>query len=415
MNPFEYNLADFAMGHESDPLRPPADFTAWKVASARYQRLYERTAACAPAVRTTLSVEGHRYDVVNLASLDYLGLSRHPDVVAAQQDALREWGTGACGVPMLSGMTEVHRALEREVADLVGRESAMLFTSGFSGAIGLMSAVLRRRDVAVTDEHAHISMMDGARMTGARLVTFTHDDPAALDAALQKTEGCRRLVVVDGLYSMDGDTADLPALLHVTEQHGVGLVVDEAHSIFALGSQGGGVTEMTGSGNRVRLLFGTFSKALGAVGAFVAGDRALLDYIRMYAHPYVFSAALPPAIAAGTLAAVRIAREASAQRTRLAENATYFRRALAGMGVDTGRSTTHVVPIVLGANRAHLYEACHTLMERGLYLPPVDFPAVPEDRLRFRASISAGHTREDLDRALELIEDVVIRPLRRTL
>jgi 7-keto-8-aminopelargonate synthetase-like enzyme len=253
--------------------------------------------------------------------------------------------------------------------------------------------------------------MDGIRTSGAQLATFPHGDLDALDALLTRHRGARRLVVVDGLYSMDGDVPDLPKILDICDAHGVGLVVDEAHSIFALGHRGGGATEAQGEQKRVRLLFGTFSKGLSMLGGFASGAESLLQYARMYAHPFGFSAALPPAYVAGMIEAVQIATREHARRERLAENASYFRNAVQQMGLNTGASTTHVIPLIIG-DRTFMYEAGVQMFEAGLYLVPIDYPAVPEDGVRFRVSVSAAHTRETLDAALNIIEDLLARPLR---
>lgn len=288
------NLADFWQGHDDDPLKPPGDFVAWRAATAREQSIFQRPLYSASGPRTVLPVGDGQRTVVNLASLDYLSLNGDPRLVQAAQQALATWGTGACGVPLLSGTTRLHRELEASMSDALGREATMLFPSGFSGGFGLMSALLRRGDVAICDEKAHMCWLDGVRSSGAQLVLYRHEDTAALDEALAKHAGARRLVVVDGLYSMDGDTANLPALLDVCDAHGVGLVVDEAHSIFAPGETGGGVTEVHGAQARVRLLFGTFSKSIASLGGFASGQKDLVDYARLYAHPFGFSAALPP-------------------------------------------------------------------------------------------------------------------------
>lgn len=406
------NLADFWQGHDDDPLAAPPEFVAWRAATEREQSIFQRPLGSASGPRTVLPVGGGEKRVVNLASLDYLGLNGDPRLVRAAQEALATWGTGACGVPLLSGTTRLHKELEASMSETLGRPSTMLFPSGFSGGVGLMSALLRRGDVAICDEKAHMCWLDGVRSSGAQLVLYPHEDPKALDAALSKHAGTRRLVVVDGLYSMDGDTANLPALLDVCDAHGVGLIVDEAHSIFALGENGGGVTEMHGAEKRVRLLFGTFSKSIASLGGFASGDRDLVDYARLYAHPFGFSAALPPAVVATNREAVRIARAEPERRRRLAENASYFRAALQGLGLDTLQSTTHVVPILVNGERGLLYDAALEMLERGLFVIPIDYPAVPEESVRFRASVSAAHTREDLDTALAIIEDCVARPLR---
>lgn len=411
VDPRTLNLADFFAGHDDDPLKPPPEFTEWRRATAREQALFQRPLAASAGPMTRVQVDGRSREVLNFASLDYLGLNRDPRIAAAVQDALDEWGVGACGVPLLTGTTSVHRALERAVSDLLDRTGTTLFPSGFSGGVGVMSALLHKGDVAIADVKAHMCWMDGIRTSGAQLATFPHGDLKALEALLEKHEGVRRVVIVDGLYSMDGDVPDLPALLDLCNAYRVGVIVDEAHSIFALGARGGGVTEMQGEERRVRLLFGTFSKGLSMLGGFASGDSELIDYVRLYAHPFGFSAALPPAYVAGMLAAVQIAVAENERRQRLAENAEYFRHALQGLGLNTGGSSTHVIPLILG-DRRFLYESGLAMFERGLYMVPIDYPAVPEDAVRFRISISAAHTRAHLDQALNLIEDVVARPLR---
>ena len=406
------HLGHFWGGHPTDPLSPPTDFAPWRRATQREQSLNQRPLAEASGARTRMRVDGKLVEVVNLASLDYLGLNRHPSVVRAAKDALEVWGTGACGVPLLSGTTEVQKKLEADVCSLLGRRSAMIFTSGFSGGVGVMSALLRHGDVVVADEKAHMCWLDGIRTAGAKRVLYKHEDPVALDQALTLHKKARRVVVVDGLYSMDGDVANLPKILDVCEAHGVGLIVDEAHSVFALGESGGGVTEVQGVQSRVRLFFGTFSKSIASLGGFAAGADDLIDYTKLYAHPYGFSAALPPAVAAASVEAMRIAREEPERRKVLAANAEHFRSNLKSLGIDTGQSTTHVVPIIIGAERALLYDAALEMLARGLYLIPIDYPAVPEDGARYRASISAAHTRADLDAALGIIEDCLAKPLR---
>lgn len=411
VDPRTLNLADFYAGHDTDPLAASPDFVEWAQATAREQGLFQRPLAAAAGPRTRLAVDGGEREFINLASLDYLGLNRHPAIAAAIADSLAHWGVGACGVPLLTGMSTVQRALESEVSQMLDRDGTMLFPSGFSGGVGLMLALLRAGDVAIADAKAHMCWMDGIRTSGAQLTMFPHGDLSALAALLDKHRDRRRIVVVDGLYSMDGDVPDLPAILNVCDAHGVGLVVDEAHSIFTLGRYGGGATEQMGVERRVRLLFGTFSKGLAMLGGFVSGKADLLAYARLYAHPFGFSAALPPAYAAGVLAATRIARAAIDLRERLAENARYFRESARQLGLDTGASTTHVVPIIV-KDRRFLYESGLRLQERGVYVVPIDYPAVPEDAVRFRVAISAAHSRADLDEALNIIEDVVARPLR---
>ncbi|HSQ64060.1 MAG TPA: aminotransferase class I/II-fold pyridoxal phosphate-dependent enzyme [Polyangiaceae bacterium] len=407
-----FSLADFFGPETEDPLEPPSDYAEWRNASTWATGLYERRMLAAPTPRTEIDAGGSRHSVVNLASYNYLGLATHPETVAAAKAALDHYGTGACGSPVLSGKTDLHGALESALVDFTGREAALLFNSGFGGALGTLQGLLRKGDVAVIDDKSHMCLIDGTKLAGAQVLPFAHNDPESLDEALTRTKGKRRLVVVEGVYSMDGDVADLPALLEVTERHGVGVMIDEAHSILAMGKTGGGVTEHFGAESRIALKYATFSKAFASCGSFVAGRSRTLEYLRYYANPYGFSCALPPPVVASVLKALEIARRDDSLRSRLAENATYFRTQLHALGIDTGTSTTHVVPIILGPHRELLYMLSYAMLARGLFVAPVDYPSVPEDQVRFRASITAAHTRADLDEALNIIEGTVVKALR---
>jgi len=411
-DPSKLSLGDFYMGHDTDPLCAMPAFTQWRDAAPEYHALVERRLTSMVGARTQLSYGGKSNKVLNIASLDYLGLASHPEVIAAQQEALSTWGNGSAGVPLLSGMTTLHEELQDELNAMTGKQGTLLFTSGFAAAIGMCIALLHRGDVAILDEKAHMSWMDGVRLSGAKLVTFAHNDPASLDEALNRYSGTRRCVIIDGLYSMDGDFAPLKALIDVADAHGVGLVVDEAHSVFADGPGGAGTTERQGEQQRVRVFMGTFSKALSVVGGFISADKALIDYLRYYSHPYVFSGALPPSTVAGILTAVRIVRKDTARRERLKDNADYLRQSLQSMGLNTGRSESWIIPIIFGNRRDILFESVRQLMARGVYAAPVDYPAVPEDQVRIRVAVSAGHSRADLDEALGHINDLVVAPLR---
>jgi glycine C-acetyltransferase len=412
MRAAEFSLADFFGPETDDPLVPPADYAEWREASTWATGLYERKLLASPSARTEVDAGGSAHRVVNLASYNYLGLATHPETIAAAKDALDVYGTGACGSPVLSGKTDLHDALERELRDFSGREASLLFNSGFGGALGTLEGLLRKGDVAVLDEKSHMCLIDGAKLAGAQVVLFRHNDPGALDEALSRARGKRRLVIVEGIYSMDGDVADLPALLEVAEGHRVGVLIDEAHSILTMGKTGGGVTEHFDAEERVALKYATFSKAFASCGSFVAGQSRVLEYLRYYANPYGFSCALPPPVVASVLKALEISRRDDRLRKRLADNAAYFRAQLASLGISTGDSTTHVVPIILGPHRELLYMLSYAMLARGLFVAPVDYPSVPADQVRFRASITAAHTRADLDEALDVIERTVVKALR---
>jgi glycine C-acetyltransferase len=304
-------------------------------------------------------------------------------------------------------MTNLHRELERRVATFLGREDAMLFNSGFGGALGTISGLLRKTDVAILDNRSHLSLRDGALLARCRAEKFEHNDAGSLEAALQRHRGRRQLVIVEGIYSMDGDFGNLTELLAVAESHGASVFIDEAHSMLACGEHGRGAAEKFGVEERVPLVYGTFSKAFGALGGFVAGSRETLQYLRFYAHPYVYSCALPPVVIAAILKALELGTSQPELRTQLWDNADYFHARLRTLGLDTGESTTYVMPIVIG-DRERMYRLGHELRRRGLWVAPVDYPAVPQHRICFRACVTAKHTRADLDEALNILADTLV-------
>src|SRR5712692_10196617 len=402
------SLSSFLAGEGNDPFQAPPTFTAWVKFGAWAAALYEPELVSTADARTVLNYEGKRQPVINLCSYNYLGLANRPEVLVAAQAALKKYGFGACGSPMLSGMTDLHRELERRVAKFLGREDAMLFNSGFGGALGTISGLLRKSDVAILDNRSHLSLRDGAVLSRCRTEKFEHNDAASLDAALRHKSGRRQLVIIEGIYSMDGDFGKLTELTDVAESHGASIFIDEAHSVLGCGKNGRGAAEEFGVEDRVPLIYGTFSKGFGALGGFVAGSKETLQYLRFYAHPYIYSCALPPAVIAGLLKALEIAiRDGAALRKVLWENADYFHEKLRELGLDTGASTTYVMPIVIG-DRERMYRLGHELRRRGLWVAPVDYPAVPQNRICFRACVTAKHTRADLDEALNILQDTLV-------
>src|SRR5438270_11895074 len=272
-----FGLSDFLVGESNDPLNPPQVFTKWHQAMEWAIELYEPQLLGPPEARTVLNYGGKPHPVINLCSYNYLGLANHPAVIAAAHEALTTHGLGACGSPMLSGMTDLHRELEKRMAEFLGYEDTMLFNSGFGGALGTISGLLRKTDVAVMDNRSHLSLRDGAVLARTRTERFEHNDPASLDAALTRHKGKRHLVIVEGIYSMDGDFGQLDALVDVADAHDARVFVDEAHSMLACGPTGRGAVEHFGVEKRVGILYGTFSKAFGALGGFVAGSKEMLD------------------------------------------------------------------------------------------------------------------------------------------
>ena len=409
-DPAKLSLSNFLAGESNDPLQAPASFTNWMRVGAWAVQLYEPELLATADARTVINYGGKPRPVINLCSYNYLGLANHPEVLAAAHEALRTHGMGACGSPMLSGMTDLHRELERRVAKFLRREDAMLFNSGFGGALGTISGLLRKTDVALLDNRSHLSLRDGAVLSRCRTEKFEHNDPASLDAGLSRQKDRRQLVIVEGIYSMDGDFGNLKELIAVAESHGASVFIDEAHSMLACGEHGRGAAEKFGVEDRVPLLYGTFSKAFGALGGFVAGSKETLQYLRFYAHPYVYSCALPPVVIAAILKALELGTTQPELRAQLWENADYFHAQLRSLGLDTGESTTYVMPIVI-ADRERMYRLGHELRRRGLWVAPVDYPAVPQSRICFRACVTAMHTRADLDEALNILADTLVPAL----
>ena len=408
----QFSLADFYFPETDDPLQVPPDFIAWRKNVGWALSLCEPILSTAAEARCTLDSESGPHEVINMSSYGYLGLVRHPQILAAAHQALDHYGTGACGSPILSGKNVLHCELEKKLTNLLGREGVLIFNSGFGGAMGSIASLLRKGDAAVLDERAHVSLVNGAKVAGAKLAFFRHNDPQSLNEVLAKEKERRRMVIVEGIYSMHGDMANLPALLEVTRAHEVGVFIDEAHSILACGPTGGGVAEHFGVGKEIGVQFATFSKSFSACGGFVAASSDLIDYMRFYADSYGFSCAMPPVIVAGLSAAVDVARAETWRRDRLWENATYFKDRLHELGIDTGESNTYVVPLMVGDDRILLFEMGQELRKRGLFVAPVDYPTVPLDQVRFRATVTAAHSRDDIERALQIIADVLVPALR---
>src|SRR5213076_1508017 len=324
-DPAKLSLSNFLAGESDDPLQAPASFTNWMRVCAWAAQLYEPELLASADARTVINYGGKPRPVINLCSYNYLGLANHPEVLAAAHQALRTHGLGACGSPLLSGMTDLHRQLEHRVAGFLRREDAMLFNSGFGGALGTISGLLRKTDVAILDNRSHLSLRDGAVLSRSRVDRFEHNDLASLDAALRRRKGRRQLVIVEGIYSMDGDFANLKGLLDIAESYHASVFIDEAHSMLGCGTHGRGAAEHFGVETRIPLVYGTFSKAFAAVGGFVTGAVETLDYLRFYAHSYGYSCALPPVIVAAALKALDIAEREPQLRVRLWDNAKYFR------------------------------------------------------------------------------------------
>jgi len=345
-----------------------------------------------------------RYDgreVINLCSNNYLGLATHPALKAAALEAVAAYGVGSGAVRTIAGNMAIHQQLEAELAAFKHTEAVLLYQSGFTANAGTVAALLGREDVVVSDELNHASIIDGCRLSGAEKKIYPHKDVAAARALLASSRGARRvLLITDGVFSMDGDIAPLPELVEAAEEFGAIMMVDDAHASGVLGRDGRGTVDHFGLHGRVHIQVGTLSKAFAGLGGYVAGSRSLIDYLMHRARPLLFSTSHPPSVAASALAAVRLVQQHPELISRLWENTAFFKEGLRRLGFDTGQSETPITPIIVGDERRAM-ALSDRLFEEGVFALGIAFPTVPRGRARVRTIVTAGHTREHLERALE--------------
>lgn len=342
---------------------------------------------------------------IMLGSNNYLGLTHHPEVRAAAIAAIDRYGTSCTGSRFFNGTLELHEELESRLARFLGKPAAIAFTTGYQANLGVLSALLGRKDTAIVDRAVHASVIDGCRLSFAEVVRFRHNDMADLEAkvATAASRGRGVLVIVDGLFSMEGDLADLPAIAALKRRYGFCLMVDDAHGVGVLGEHGRGTAEHLGVEDSVDLVVGTFSKAFASTGGFVAGDEHVIEYIKLFARSFTFSASIPPSQLAAALAALDIIERDPARRARLHANAAHLRDGLRQIGLDTGRSQSPVIPIIVGDEwrTARLWAA---LFERGVFVNAALRWAAEPGRELLRTSCMATHTTAVLDEALTAIE-----------
>lgn len=346
-------------------------------------------------------------DVILLASNNYLGLTTHPKVVAAAQEAVKLYGFGSGSARVLSGTMRAHRELEEKLAWFKGAEDCLLYSTGYMANVGLISSLVGPGDTVILDSLDHASIIDGARMSGARMRVFKHNNLADLRKKLGAVSPERLcLVVADGVFSMDGDLCDLPGLVQLSEKYGFILMLDDAHGTGVLGATGRGTCEHFHLEGRVDLVMGTLSKSLAGVGAFVTGSKDLTFYLRHASRPFIFNTSLPPAACAAASAAIDVLIEEPELLTRLRENADHLRNGLERLGFDTlDSSVTPIIPVLIG-DEYKLTRITRRLFERGIMASAVIWPACRKNSSRLRMSVMATHTRDDLDYVLAVMEDI---------
>lgn len=410
-NPMDYDYTNFYFGAGDDAFAMLEPFQDWysQVRPRGYYQ-YELPIHSAPSTRVDVEdTKTHevRRGLINFASYNYLGLSYRDEVKEAIKEAVDIYGGGSSGSPILSGTTDLHRRLGEKLAQFKAKEDTLIFPTGYSANVGVIAGLMRSGDLIVADQFAHASIVDGMILSKAKSRFFRHNRADDLDRKLKGFEG-KKLVIVEGVYSMDGDITPLPEIVEVAKRHNARILIDEAHSTFVFGENGRGVAEHFGLDDEIDLHIGTFSKSLGGQGGFLAGSRALIDYLRGFSRSRFFSCALAPTVTAGILRALELAEEEPELRTQLWDNVEFMQNRLRDAGVDIGDSESQVIPIMV-RNDATIFDLGEELLREGVFINPVRYPAVGKHKSRFRMSISAAHTKEQLAEGA----DIIVRVLRR--
>jgi len=350
--------------------------------------------------------------VINLASNNYLGLTTHPRLREAALDATRKYGVGSGAVRTIAGTMKIHMELEEKIARFKNVEACVVFQSGFAANAGTVSAILGKEDFIISDQLNHASIIDGARLSRAKILVFEHKNIADAEAKLAsvKDQPGRKLLITDGVFSMDGDIGAIPALCDLAEKYGAVMMVDDAHASGVLGRNGRGTIDHFNVHGRVDIQVGTLSKAIGALGGYVCGTRELIDFLYQRARPFLFSTSHPPSVAATCIAAFEVLEQEPERIDKLWENTRFFKKELGLLGFDIGgrntpASETPITPIIFGDGKLTM-DFSRELFKEGVFATGIAYPTVPEGKARIRTIMTATHTKEELEQALEVLENV---------
>jgi len=350
---------------------------------------------------------GRTAPVLNMCANNYLGLASHPEVIAAAHEALDEWGYGLASVRFICGTQKIHKQLEEKLSEFLGTEDTILYTSCFDANGGLFETLLGSEDAVISDELNHASIIDGVRLCKAKRFRYKNNDMADLASKLEAAKGARRiLIVTDGVFSMDGYLANLPAICDLADEHGALVMVDDSHAVGFMGARGRGTHEHHGVMDRIDILTGTLGKALGgASGGYTSGRAEIIEYLRQRSRPYLFSNTVAPSIVAASIKAIDLLNESTELRDRLEANTKYFREQMADSGFHILEGTHPITPIMLG-DAALASRFADAMLKKGVYVIGFSFPVVPQGKARIRTQISAAHTREDLEFAIAKFGEV---------
>lgn len=396
----------FQSGDPHMPIKPHlSGFLIQHLETLKEKDLYRELRTLDSAQDSWVTLEGRK--VLNLCSNNYLGLASHPSVKEAAARAIQEWGCSSGASRLICGTQPFHQTLERRLAAFKGADAALLYSSGYLANLGIVSALVGRQDNVFSDELNHASIIDGCRLSGARVMVFPHNDMDALEGEIRRASAAgrerRRLIVVDAVFSMDGDVAPLPELVHLAEKYECMLMVDEAHATGVLGPGGRGAVSLFGLERRIPIVMSTLSKALGSLGGFVTGSRELVEYLINTSRSFIFDTSLPPSVVISALAALDLLEGDPSLPVKVLDNASYLREGLQNLGYNTLNSETQIIPIVVG-DVARTLEMARILLREGVLAVPVRPPTVSEGTCRIRISLMATHTRQDLDLALSAFE-----------
>jgi glycine C-acetyltransferase len=389
------------------PSRPQLQYLHDALEDLKAKHLYLRMKVLEGEQKTVAVFDGK--EVINLSSNNYLGLTTNPKLRRAAIEAIRKFGVGSGAVRSIAGTMSAHVALEEQIARFKKVEACVVFQSGFTANAGTVSAILGKDDLIISDELNHASIIDGCRLSKATIKVFKHKDTADCERVLKETENWngKKLLVTDGVFSMDGDIADLPALCSLAEKYNCIMMVDDAHSSGVLGNRGRGTIDHLNCHGRVDIQVGTLSKAIGSIGGYVCGSRDLIDFLHHRGRPFIFSTSHPPSVTATCQAAFELLDSEAGDRLikKLWSNTKFFKRKLKKLGFNTGKSETPIVPIMIG-DAAKAFEFSRELFVEGVFVGAIGFPTVPEGKARLRAIVTASHKRSDLERALEIFARV---------